>query len=653
MNRNKRLGKKMVMAAALAGGLVANGSPVAAGDFSTLNTDRAYYAEYRYRPNALNQKKADSTVTIDLANLTKGNYDGYNVVEDEKNPAYLVVELTGEGRGYTVTGSNIVEGVSKYRIVVKADIQLTLNGASITFDDGIVRTCVAGSAIGTAPVTIEENKKVDLILKGENILRCGAFSSDIGLGDGAELTVSKESTGTLKMFGREEIEADYHTDSYGSKWSGYKELGNQSVGIGKLPKLGGTSTKPELSYDTEPASIVKFEGGTVETENLLYDVATEKAYLRGTKLTLRDVEEAYYGKRSEENDINKYTQYTKLYGLNDREVTRQSIQFPVSESGNVVFLGGDDTYLKDFDFSKTAMENGKLKIEMPEGSEDGEMLFLSLNGIGYYGIVTANANTEMKVMDKMLDDVGIWQDGNTLKEESSVRHTAKALSYQWYSSDTKDGAYKTIKGAEQKSYDLPKNSKKYYKLEAEYLDQKNVRYQKIMSEPVFGEWKEIKPEPEKGNETAKKITVKKISKRKIKLSWKKKKGASGYRLYQSTNGRKYKKIKTVKGKKGSVTVTVAAGNNYRFKVKPYKKKKTYSFRKVKKTELKKTLVFTFGNVPKNQKFILQIKSGKAGSAYKRAKYKTVKRNLKTANGTIRYQMNGKKGYTYTAKLVQQ
>ena len=70
-----------------------------------------------------------------------------------------------------------------------------------------------------------------------------------------------------------------------------------------------------------------------------------------------------------------------------------------------------------------------------------------------------------------------------------------------------------------------------------------------------------------------KVKAKKASKSKIKLSWKKVKGASGYAVYMKTGNGKYKRVKTIT--KGSTVKYTKAklkkGKKYTFKIRAYKK----------------------------------------------------------------------------------
>ncbi|MBQ7066021.1 MAG: InlB B-repeat-containing protein [Lachnospiraceae bacterium] len=89
-----------------------------------------------------------------------------------------------------------------------------------------------------------------------------------------------------------------------------------------------------------------------------------------------------------------------------------------------------------------------------------------------------------------------------------------------------------------------------------------------------------------------KVTSKTSKKRKVKITWKSVKDATGYQIYVSTNkGKKYKKVKTISAKKKcTYTYTSQKGKTVYVKIRAYKKKdgmiKYGNFSKAKKLALK-------------------------------------------------------------------
>ncbi len=70
------------------------------------------------------------------------------------------------------------------------------------------------------------------------------------------------------------------------------------------------------------------------------------------------------------------------------------------------------------------------------------------------------------------------------------------------------------------------------------------------------------------------LSVKKTSAKKTTLSWKKSTGATGYEIYRSVNGGKFKKLTTISSTKTlSKSVTTKAGKKYQYKIRPFTKTK--------------------------------------------------------------------------------
>lgn len=155
-----------------------------------------------------------------------------------------------------------------------------------------------------------------------------------------------------------------------------------------------------------------------------------------------------------------------------------------------------------------------------------------------------------------------------------------------------------------------------------------------------------KEEPEaKPTTPVKKMTSQRISTRRIKVSWWRKKSADGFVIYAKAGKGKYKKIKTV-GKQKSTTVTVKSGYSYKFKVRAYrnvkKGKKTVrkywrSYRAMGKNGTK-TEKIIYQNISGYNGYVVYMKEGK--KAYRRVK-------TTTKGGTISYtNKRAKVGVSY-------
>ncbi|MBS7009030.1 LamG-like jellyroll fold domain-containing protein [Anaerostipes sp.] len=140
------------------------------------------------------------------------------------------------------------------------------------------------------------------------------------------------------------------------------------------------------------------------------------------------------------------------------------------------------------------------------------------------------------------------------------------------------------------SYELYRynsSKKKYNKIKtlsasaASYSDKKlksgtsytyKIRVKKIDGGiSYYGSYTALKTATAPGKVTG--LKVRKASKTKIKLNWKKVKGASGYAVYMKTGSGKYKRVKTItKGSTVKYTKTkLKKGKKYTFKIRAYKK----------------------------------------------------------------------------------
>lgn len=150
-----------------------------------------------------------------------------------------------------------------------------------------------------------------------------------------------------------------------------------------------------------------------------------------------------------------------------------------------------------------------------------------------------------------------------------------AEGYQVFRATSSKGTYKALKTVKTRSFTdsgLTTGKTYYYKVRG---------YKTIDGRRVYGEYSSVKS----GKPSLGKVTSVKAAKggtQKVKVSWKKVSGASGYVVYQSTKKSSgFKAVKTVKGNSTVkyTTVKLKKGKTYYFKVKAYRtvsKKKVYS-----------------------------------------------------------------------------
>ncbi|MBQ8198020.1 MAG: Ig-like domain-containing protein [Lachnospiraceae bacterium] len=147
------------------------------------------------------------------------------------------------------------------------------------------------------------------------------------------------------------------------------------------------------------------------------------------------------------------------------------------------------------------------------------------------------------------------------------KKTEGASGYQIYRATSPDGTYKkvkTVKGRSSVTATLNawKGSKAYY--------YKVRAYKTISGKKVYGPFSSVKtlgPAKPAG------VKAQAKSGKKIKITWKKVTGASGYEIYRATSQKgRYKKVKTVKGAGGRsfINKSLKKGKIYYYKVRAYK-----------------------------------------------------------------------------------
>ena len=126
---------------------------------------------------------ADGTGDFTVAGGTQENY------------SYADGVLTIHSGTLTVSGSSTTD-----RIVVDGNANLTLDGVSITFNDGMAGSGdTTESNAGTCALSLGANTTLNLTLAGENTLQSGAGRAGIFVPQGSTLNVS--GTGTLNVMG--------------------------------------------------------------------------------------------------------------------------------------------------------------------------------------------------------------------------------------------------------------------------------------------------------------------------------------------------------------------------------------------------------------------------------------------------------------------
>lgn len=191
--------------------------------------------------------------------------------------------------------------------------------------------------------------------------------------------------------------------------------------------------------------------------------------------------------------------------------------------------------------------------------------------------LTATAGGKRKAVCKVTVKLGV---PSSVKAVSSGYNSSKitwgavsgASGYQIYRASSKTGTYKVVKDITAKSLTntgLTSGTNYYYKVRA-YLKKGSAKVYSSFS-PVITV-KPIPSTPVHGN-------LKKVSSGRIKFTWNKVKGASGYEVYRSSNKTKAYSRVTSTTSQHFINFGLTKGRTYNYKVRAYKMvgtKKVYS-----------------------------------------------------------------------------
>ena len=265
-----------------------------------------------------------------------------------------------------------------------------------------------------------------------------------------------------------------------------------------------------------------------------------------------------------------------------------------------------------------------------KAAEDSECKF-AVAGTAVYGAV--NCSNGLGIFLKSSEGPESGNTGNPSTVTTAVQTTASTVASTEHGSTMKPtntaGTTSTTSTTESSSTIATVNTSKpdgTYSSTATTSSQKNTS---------------AKPKPTKS------MTYRIVKEAKIRVSWKKTKGRSGYVIY-AKRGKKgrYKRVKTVK-KQTKATLLLESGSKYYFKVKPYRvknKKRRYDkMRKAKGGKPLNSIRVTYSNISGYQGYVVEMKTGSG-------KYKKVKETSR--GGTICFEkkkINPKKKYQFRLK----
>ena len=228
-------------------------------------------------------------------------------------------------------------------------------------------------------------------------------------------------------------------------------------------------------------------------------------------------------------------------------------------------------------------------------------------------------------------------DNTTIKLSwTPVSKNASYKIYRFISENNDYSLITTVDAAEYTDYNLPENTKYYYKICVCYEGIEGKEIEGVLSSSVEGDL------------TAPvRITAKAAGYNTIKLTWKKVSGITGYYVYRKTseNGT-YKRIATLKNVSSYMDKKAVGGNSYYYKVKAYRKSGS------KKIVVNEGDVSGLARANEQPKLVL-LKTGKTYTKYDVTgdginDKVSLKYSASGRKNTLTIYVNGKKAGTVTA-----
>ena len=217
-----------------------------------------------------------------------------------------------------------------------------------------------------------------------------------------------------------------------------------------------------------------------------------------------------------------------------------------------------DSYKKLQDAIKEA--EAVLNDDSAEQKDVDEQIEKIKNAIGALSAVTSSHEVTLSKV------TGLKASSNkTTSLKLTWKKVSNAKGYEVFRYNTKTKKYVKIKTTTATSYTdrkLKAGTGYAYKVKAYTYDGKTKVY------GAYSSTLKTATAPSKVT----KVNAKKVSKTKVKLTWKKVKGATGYRIYMKTGNGKYKRVKTItKASIAKYTKTkLKKGKKYTFKIRAYK-----------------------------------------------------------------------------------
>ncbi len=289
------------------------------------------------------------------------------------------------------------------------------------------------------------------------------------------------------------------------------------------------------------------EAKKLSTGSVNRDIKTFEEYLSSVPtITLSDTEISNTGKFYWSDKVykNKKEKTESIVVLKENGIVKNNVVIKVEDIANIIHGIAIDM---------GSASNGPTKYKISYSTDYGKT-WKKLNSFGTDSGEISNPNTVITVFRKNLSDIKRTFKTKTIKEKIKNEKTGISQDYEWKMKLYNDIYFKISAS--------PINRKNGQNKNTGNLGEWGIRSVTLLEQAVSTDTLPYKPDFLKAYKT---------SKNQVTLNWKKVSKASGYDIYLQKAGKKYKKIKSIKG--ASTTYykinNLQPAGNYKVKVCSY------------------------------------------------------------------------------------
>lgn len=502
--------------------------------------------------NAGNSIVIDGATIDSIANTGTTKMAGFETITIKNGNVGTIDTSKGD---IEITGGK----VEKITIVDKF---VTANPVNVTLSDGAFVDVIDNQREGDDNATVETNINLP---ENCTISEEGKVLINISATTASDVEEKYAYTGediipepTIK-YENEKLEKD--TD-YTVEYKDNKEIGKATIVITGQGKYNGTK---EIEFNIEKATYdmsgVKFEDLTVAFDEKAHSITAtgipsgvKVEYKNNAKIEMGEytVTAVFTGDTEHYNDIADMTATLKIIG-------KDISNFTVSKIENQLFTGKEikpSVEIKDGDL--VLKNETDYTVSYNNNINTGKAT-VTITGKGdYSGTKTATFN----IIPTVVKSLKVKSQSDKKITLKWAKNDGEVTGYKIYMYNSKTKKYEYVGKTKDTNYTIKnlKKTKKYkFKVRA---------YKNIDGTQYFGSYARITAYTGPSTPVLKRITT---YKRQVALKWSKVKDAMGFRIYRSTDGKSYSKLKTLNEKDATDYLRwgLTKGKTYYFKIRAY------------------------------------------------------------------------------------